>query len=112
MLPERKGDFPKCLILDQNKWIDLARAHYNKPGGELFREVLRVAREAVSAGKLIIPFSMINAVEAMAARDSDRRERLARFMVDLSQNQTIMPCFVAWPWEVRNAVYQLFQKPI
>jgi hypothetical protein len=33
MLPASKDDFPKCLYLDQNKWIDLARAHYARPDG-------------------------------------------------------------------------------
>jgi hypothetical protein len=111
MLPPSKNDFPKCLYLDQNKWIDLARARYRRAEGEPFQDSLRAVQAAVEAGKLAVPFSVINALEAMAPRDSGRRDRLARFMVDLSGNRTVLPCFVIWPWEVRNAIYQLFGRP-
>src|SRR3954454_3095218 len=110
MLPASKDGFPKCLYLDQNKWIDLARAHYGRPDGLPFQEALRVVRAAVASGKLIVPFSVINATEAMVPRDAGRRERLARFMVDLSSNRTILPYLSICPWEVKNAVQQLFGR--
>ena len=108
MLPESKDAFPKCLYLDQNKWIDLSRAHYGKPGGEPFRDALKAVRLAVESGKLIVPFSMVNAVEAMIHRDGARRNRLARFMVGLSGNRTILPEVAACRLEIRNAVRRLF----
>jgi hypothetical protein len=110
MLPASKDDFPKALCLDQNKWIDLARAHYKRADGEPFRDVLRVVRTAVEAGRLLVPFSIVNAIEAMIARDTARRERLARFMVDLSRNLTIVPEQVVCRWEIGNAIKRLFGK--
>jgi hypothetical protein len=104
MLPTSKDDFPKCLYLDQNKWIDLARTHYGRPGGEPFQNALRAVRGGVKSGKLIVPFSIVNAQEAMIPQDAGRRERLARFMVELSGNLTILPEQAACRWEIRNAV--------
>jgi hypothetical protein len=108
MLPASKSDFPKCLCLDQNKWIDLARAHYGKQGGESFQDALRAVRTAIDSGKLVVPFSAVNAVEAMISRDSGRRERLARFVVELSGNRTVLPEHAACALEIRNAVRRLF----
>jgi hypothetical protein len=107
MLPASKDDFPKGLYLDQNKWIDLARAHYGKPEGKPFQDALRAVRTGVESGKLVVPFSIVNAIEAMIPRDAGRRERLARFMVALSGNRTILPEESVCQWEIRNAVGRL-----
>jgi len=110
MLPESKDVFPKCLYLDQNKWIALGQAHYGQPGGQPFQDALKAVRLAVESGKLIVPFSIVNAVEAMIHRDAGRRDRLARFLVELSGNRTMVPEAVACRWEIRNAVRHLFGK--
>ncbi len=110
MLPESKDDFPKLLYLDQNKWIDLSRAHYGRPDGETFRDALTAIRRALEAGKLIVPFSAVNIVELEADRRADRRERLARFMVDLSCNRTILPFMPIRSWEIRNAVHAFYER--
>src|SRR5262249_30298841 len=110
MLPASKDELPKCLYLDQNKWIDLARAHYGKNGGQQFEDALRAVREAESAGTLLVPFSVINALEAMTPRDTERRERLARFMVELSGNITILPEFAVRPTEIRNLLRRTFDR--
>lgn len=111
MLPESKNDFPKCLYLDQNKWIDLARAHNGKPDGTKFRQCLNVVRTAVSSGKLIVPYSLENAVEAMVSRDVGRRTRLAEFMVGLSENKTLLSEQFVVPLEIVNATRWLFNLP-
>lgn len=110
MLPDSKSDFPKCLYLDQNKWIDLAKAHYGKPGGEQFLDALLAVRSAVRAGTLVVPFSAVNAVEAQKNGDPERRRRLARFMVDLANNFAILPYTTICPWELTNALRLLFSN--
>jgi hypothetical protein len=110
MLPESKGDFPKALYLDQNKWIDLARAHYGKPGGEPFEAALQAVRRATELARLVVPVSVVNVVEATAHHDSERRERLARFMVELSGNLAMQPHMAVFPWEVKNAVRAFFTE--
>src|SRR5215471_14030132 len=111
MLPESKNDFPKCLYLDQNKWIDLARAHYGKPEGVKFQPCLQFIRAAIKAGTLIVPFGVWNAIESMISGDEGRRKRLAEFMVDLSGNKTVSPENVVAPMEIVNATRQLFGMP-
>ena len=108
MLPELKKDFPKCLYLDQNKWIDLARAHYGKPEGIKFQPCLEAVRAAVKSGNLVVPFSVWNAIESLISQDAGRRKRLAEFMVDLSGNKTVLPESVVVPLEIVNAARQLF----
>jgi hypothetical protein len=110
MLPESKDEFPKLLWLDQNKWIDLSRAHYGRPGGEPFREALTAVRKAVDAGKLVVPLSAINIIEMEGDPHAERRERLARFMIDISRNRSILPFMPVRSWEVRNAVHVLFGR--
>ena len=104
MLPEQKSDFPKCLYLDQNKWIDLAKAHHGKDGGTRFRDALDAVREAVQKGSLVVPMSAIHIMETMAPANEGRRTRLAEFMVDLSGNRSILTQMAFRPIEILHAV--------
>lgn len=90
MLPESKTEFPKLLCLDMNKWIDLGRAHYGRPDGAAFKPALAAVRKAVASGSIVVPVTGINAVEVMASGDPSRRRRLAEFMVDLSENHSLV----------------------
>ena len=89
-VPEDKSSFPKILCLDMNKWVDLGKAHYGRPGGEAFVSALEAVRNAVSAGKLVVPITSANLAEASESADLARRERFARFMVELSANHSMM----------------------
>ena len=100
MLPESKDGFPELLWLDQDKWIDLAKAHYGRAGGEAFRNALAAVRKAVDAGALIVPFSLVTIVEMQGDPHAERRERFTRFMTDLSRNRTILPFMPVRSWEV------------
>jgi len=108
MLPSDKGSFPKFLYLDQNKWIDLARAHYGKVGGEGFTDALESVRQAVRRRKLVVPLSGVNVMETMGPADEGRRRRLAEFMVELSGNHSILPHMAVRPLEIRLAVAREF----
>ncbi|MEK7856331.1 MAG: hypothetical protein AAB288_09595, partial [Acidobacteriota bacterium] len=110
MLPASKDEFPKCMYLDQNKWIDLARSHYGRDDGRQYDDALRAVRTAISARTLVVPFSLVNALEGMVARDAGRRERLAKFMVELSANISILPDSAICPAEVRNLLRRTFNR--
>lgn len=43
------------VYLDQNKWIDLARAATGRAEGGRFVEALAAARDAVAAGTAVFP---------------------------------------------------------
>jgi hypothetical protein len=114
MLPESKDNFPKFLYLDQNKWIDLARAYYGKQEGEPIREALAAVQAAVDSGKLVVPFSLVNVIETTASKDQTRRNRLAEFLVLLSHGNAVLPFTVTIGWEMTNALRSLLHrgKPI
>jgi hypothetical protein len=86
VLPASKSAFPKLLCLDSNKWIDLGRAFYGRPGGEAFTRALEAVRRAVQSRRLLVPVCGANSDEATQSDDEERRMRLATFMVDLSSN--------------------------
>lgn len=104
MLPASKSDFPKLLYLDQNKWIDLGRAHYQRDGGEEFKPALQAVRDAIHAGNVVVPMSGVHVMETMAPKDEDRRRRLAEFMVDLSSNRSLVPHMSVRELEILQAV--------
>jgi hypothetical protein len=112
-LPDQKADWPKALFLDLNKWVDLARAHYGRPGGEAWRPALATLRTVIGQGRVVVPLTQQNIEEAGVRRDRASRERLARFMVDLSGNHSMIggpPLILA---EIARALRSTFpgQKP-
>jgi hypothetical protein len=107
MLPASKNDFPKCLYLDQNKWIDLARAHYGLEGGKPFGDALAAIRKAIASGRLVVPISAVHIMETVAPEDGGRRRRMAEFLVDLSGNRSVLPPFAIQSMECIHAVSRL-----
>src|SRR4051794_6702716 len=104
MLPTSKAEHPKCVYLDQNKWIDLARAHYGREDGRRFVATLERVRTAVESGRLLLPMSGVHIMETVAPEDAGRRQRLAEFMVGLSRNRTISTHMIISKIEIRQAV--------
>jgi hypothetical protein len=110
VLPDSKDAFPKFLYLDQCKWIDLAKAYYHRPGGELFHDALTAVQKSVASGKLVIPFSLVNAVETAVSQDRDRRNRLAKFLVRLSCGNAVLPFTATIRWEMTNALRVILKR--
>jgi hypothetical protein len=110
MLADSKDGFPKFLYLDQNKWIDLAKAYYRKPDGERFRDALAAVQEAVVSGKLVVPYSLVNAIETTVSKDQGRRDRLSNFLVRLSHGNAVLPFTVTDGWEMTNALRSLLNR--
>jgi len=106
-LPDDKSSHPKLLCLDFNKWIDLGRAHFGKPEGARFKEALAAVREAIAAGRLLVPAFPTNAIEAMEPSDPARRRRIAEFVVDLSGNSSFAANHVVLRRELRAALDML-----
>jgi len=104
MLPVSKNDAPRLLYLDQNKWIELARARYGKEDAAGVVAALGAVDDAVAVGKVIVPISGVHVMETMAPSDRGRRERLAEFMVGLSGNASILPYMALRPLEILHAV--------
>src|SRR6266567_3913160 len=110
LLPQDKLGIPKLLCLDQNKWIDLARAEYGHRDGTKYAAALADVRAAVTRGTLIVPITATNLAEVAEPRNVERRTRLAKFMVDLSGNRSLVSPDTVLRVEFRRAVELLFLK--
>ncbi len=111
MLPEEKSAHPKLLCLDTNKWIDLAKAHYGKPGGERFRPALEAVQNGIANGRLVVAGSIVNTIEAAINGDLGRRTRLVGFISQIASNRWIVPAHTVLEWELVNAVRSFLTQP-
>ncbi len=103
MLPADKASFPKCLYLDQNMWIALARSA-NGLDNRIFEDVLVLIRRAIALERLIVPLSAIHILETLAPSDLGRRRRLATMMVKLSRNCAMCPDATVQQQEISSAI--------
>ncbi len=95
------------VYLDQNKWIDLARAATGHPHAEPFQDTLRQLREIVSEGRATFVLSCAHYFETARAGDPQRRTDVATVMLELSGSATIAPPQVIVPWELERALAQV-----
>lgn len=96
----------KTLIvyLDQNKWIDLAKARVGRADGQKYQVVLEKIIEVVGQGKAIFPLSWIHFVETRKRRDLKKRKDLAEVMAEISQGIAIIPKSIIMNWELEHAI--------
>lgn len=105
-------DVPVLTVyLDQNKWIDLARADTGHPHGEPFIEALAVLKQAVDDGRARFPLSATHYYETGKQRDSKKRMELATTMVRLAGTVRIAPPHTIVPWEIQRALVEVFDLP-
>jgi hypothetical protein len=79
-----------CLVyLDQNHWINLAKAAVGKPTGRPYRDALAELRLARQSGRAVFPLSLTHLMETSTIR---RRQRLdvAMVMEELSGFATLI----------------------
>lgn len=79
----------KIIYLDQNKWIDLARAYHGKDSEPSFVAALNFLQTAVESGDVILPLSAIHYMELSRITNTGRRARLGEVMWELSQGNTL-----------------------
>lgn len=97
------------IYLDQNKWIDLARADHHRPNGEQFEKTLDLALKAVAVGSVCFPLSAMHYSETLnTGNDNGRRSRLASTMMKLSRFKTLVDPFVMGEEELRSALRTRF----
>lgn len=76
------------ILLDQNAWIKLARARFSPGKDPAVDDTLRLLVNHRNDRSCIFPLTLQRLQETMKIGDPIRRERLARFMVDLSSGCT------------------------
>ncbi|MEV7757829.1 hypothetical protein AB0O16_07625 [Microbacterium sp. NPDC089180] len=99
------------VYLDQNKWIDLARAATGHPAGARYTEALDAARTAVGAGKASFPLDMFRYAETGKRSDDRSRNDVANVMIELSNRHTMAPGRYVLPAELDHALKARYGRP-
>lgn len=79
----------KLVFLDQNKWIDLARAYHGRPEGVKYLPTLDIIKRNVRRGKIILPLAVGHFIETMKRTNLDSRKRLVDVMAEISNGWTL-----------------------
>jgi len=91
------------VCLDQNAWIELSRIFYGDSKDESARSLPSRLFDLAHQGSHIFPISFERLHETQKDSNRERRIRLARFMVDLSDGLTMGPAYKRTiPLECRN----------
>jgi hypothetical protein len=99
------------VYLDQNKWIDLARAATNHESGTQYRAALDAARAASSSDAASFPLDLYRYEETGKRGNAPSRTRLADFMFELSQQSTMARPNALLPGEIDRVLNQRFGRP-
>lgn len=91
------------VYLDQNKWIDLAKAAGGHPDGRRFRDVLDIARHGAKTGLVRFPLSSTHYMETARARSGRRRQEVGGLMNELSRQETMAASTDLLPGEIDRA---------
>lgn len=102
---------PLRVYLDQNKWIDLARAATGRRDGRRFAAVLEIARYGSKAGLAAFPLSSTHYTETLRTRSSRRRHDLGGVMNELSQLMTMVASPDVLPGEIDRALRMRWGRP-
>ncbi len=100
---------PRIIFLDTNKWIELARGHYDKV------PELKIVSQTVTAtsksGNAILPISVAQLEETIKNSNPARRKRLAEFMLLVSKGWTILPAPRIMSFEIEDACRRFLGLP-
>jgi hypothetical protein len=79
----------KTVYLDQNKWLDLSRAHHGEAKGQPYVPVLQRVVEAVKSNAASFPLSAGHYFETWKHADATKRRHLGEVMSIVSRHRTI-----------------------
>ncbi|QOC25830.1 hypothetical protein IC744_05580 [Microbacterium hominis] len=99
------------VYLDQNKWIDLARAATGHPQGTAFIEALAAARAAVVAGTVVFPLDLYRYWETSKRSHDRSRNDVVDVMRELAQQQTMALPLGILDMELDAALQRRFGRP-
>ncbi len=99
------------IYLDQNKWVDLARAATGHPLGERFTDALAMARTAVVAREVSFPLDMYRYWETSKRGNDRSRNEVVDVMRELAQQHTMSLPFGLLDSEIDHALQQRFGRP-
>ena len=100
------------IYLDQNKWIDFARAVLDKPKGAEFKEVSNKIISKVESGEWVLPISIVHIMETINIKDEVRKEEFSKILFDYSKANTICSYNKISKYEFVNAWLEIFGESI
>lgn len=99
------------VYLDQNKWVDLARAATGHSEGDRFRDALDVCRATAASGTVSFPLDLYRYWETAKRGDDVSRNRLVDVMLELSRTHTLALPFPLLDEEIDRALHRRFGRP-
>lgn len=99
------------IYLDQNKWVDLARAATGHRLGKPFRDALDLCRAGVDAGTVSFPLDMYRYWETGKRGDNRSRNDVVDVMRELSAQHTMATPFGVLDREIDLALQRRFGAP-
>lgn len=101
----------KTVYLDQNKWLDLSRAHHGQPKGQPYVPVLASVLEAVKSNAASFPLSAGHYFETWKHADATKRRHLGEVMSIMSRYRTIGDYKSLTVAEIDIALQKKFDAP-
>ncbi len=102
---------PPRVYLDQNKWVDLARAETGHRLGDRYSDLLAIARRGVATRLVSFPLSMVHYMETLGTRSGRRRQDVGGIMAELSQMVTMASSDRVLPGEIDRALRDRWGHP-
>jgi hypothetical protein len=99
------------VYLDQNKWIELARAAKYPADYPDVRALLTIIQERVDAGTLVLPLTATNIYETHKINDATRRHELALVQAELSKGRVFHGRYKRLEAEVAEFVSRVYGLP-
>lgn len=99
------------VYLDQNKWIDLARAANGHQRGERFTEALAAVRAASASGLASFPLDIYRHMETAKRADDRSRVAVADLMHEVSKRHALARPHMLLPAEIDQALQRRFGFP-
>src|ERR1700684_342474 len=100
------------VYLDENKWIDLARAVSGHPEGEKFKTAAMMIAASVGRGEASYPVSAGHILETWKQKSGRRRRKVGATMLTISKNHSLAPHWELIPGEIDRALRRRFGRPI
>ncbi|WP_432937437.1 hypothetical protein ACQPXM_25075 [Kribbella sp. CA-253562] len=99
------------IYLDQNKWIDLARAATGKPATAGVHDALEMCRAAVQSGAASFPLDMYRYWETSKRGNDRSRDDVVDLMWELSQQHTMATPVALLDREIDLALHRRYGRP-
>lgn len=100
----------KVVYLDQNKWIDVARAFHGKARDTGLKAAFADIRKVSQQGEAVFPLSWVHYFETAKATDHERRKRLGTAMWEVSGGHTLASVRKMARFEAETALASRFPR--